>query len=285
MESVAVLGHEVRNLLATFVGFSELLLNHDWPRDQQKEYLQVMRDEAVRVTRFLNDLLDLERMEAGAVSLKPRLTDVGPLLQYAATIAAHDPAHPIVLDSPTELPPVLAEPDRIQQVLANLLSNARKYTPRGGQIRLSARIVRQRLEVSVEDSGVGIPAEALPRVFDKFFRVEGPTQLGIRGAGIGLSISRRIIEAHGGRMWVASDGPGRGARFSFSLPLAGVVPRRKPSAGAGSRLSSRGEHIPAHPRDARNARSLPRPAAAQSSRGARARLPEGDRAAAHRGRP
>jgi len=284
MESVAVLGHEVRNLLATFVGFSELLLSQEWPPDQQKEYLLVMRDEAVRFTRFLDDLLDLERMEAGVVSLKPRPTDVGSLLHYAAILVAHDPAHPVVLDAPAELPPVLAEPDRIQQVLANLLSNARKYTPRGGQIRLSARIVRQRLQVSVEDSGIGIPADALPRVFDKFFRVEGPMQAGIRGIGIGLAISRRIIEAHGGRIWVDSDGPGCGARFSFSLPLAGVVPRRPQSAGAGSRLSSRGEHIPAHPRDARNTRSLPRPSAAQSSRGARARLLESDRTAAHRGR-
>src|SRR5260370_20427042 len=117
-----------------------------------------MRDEAVRVTRFLNDLLDLERMEAGAVILKPRPTDVGSLLQYAATIASHDPAHPIVLDSPTQLPPVLAEPDRIQQVLANLLSNARKYTPHGGQIRMSARIVRQRLGGSAPHTGIGTPA-------------------------------------------------------------------------------------------------------------------------------
>jgi signal transduction histidine kinase len=283
METVAVLGHEVRNLLATFVGFSELLLCHDWPREQQEEYLLTMRDEAVRVTRFLNDLLDLERMEAGAVGLKPRPTDVGSLLHYAAAIAGHDQVHPIVLDCPTGLPSVLAEPDRIQQVLANLLSNARKYTPSGGQIRLSARIVRQRLEVSVQDSGIGIPVEALPRVFEKFFRVEGPTQQGIRGTGLGLAISRRIIEAHGGRIWVASDGPGLGARFSFSLPLAGVTRRRAPSASAGSRLSSRGEHIPAHPRDARNTRSLPRPAAAQSSRSARARISEGDRATAHRG--
>src|SRR5712691_5231249 len=110
---VAVLGHEVRNLLATFVGFSELLLSHDWPRAQQREYLLTMRDEAVRVTRFLNDLLDLERLEAGVVNLKPRPTDIGSLLTYAATLVAHDPAHPIVLDSPTDLPEALAEPDRI----------------------------------------------------------------------------------------------------------------------------------------------------------------------------
>src|SRR5260370_13346587 len=97
MESVAVLGHEVRNLLATFVGFSELLLSHEWPRDQQQEYLLVMRNEAMRVTRFLNDLLDLERMEAAARSLKPRPPHPGPLLHYAAPPPAPAPRPPIAL--------------------------------------------------------------------------------------------------------------------------------------------------------------------------------------------
>ena len=229
MESVAVLGHEVRNLLATFVGFSELLLSHEWPREQQREYLLTMREEAVRVTRFLNDLLDLERMEAGAVALKPRPTDMGSLLHYAANLVAHDSAHPVVLDSPASLPAVLAEPDRIQQVLANLLSNARKYTPRGGQIRLSARVVRQHLEVSVQDSGVGIPAEALPKLFEKFFRVQGPLQDGIRGVGIGLAISRRIINACDGDITVQST-PGNGAEFSIALPRAAAAGRENSRA-------------------------------------------------------
>lgn len=222
MDAVVVLEHEVRNLLAAFVGYSELLLTHEWPREQQKEYLQTMRDEAVRVTRFLNDLLDYERLELGVASLTPRPTDLGGLLRYAAMLAAHDPLHPVVLACPEDLPMAFVEPDRIQQVLANLISNARKYSPRGGPIRISACVVRQRLQVSVEDAGVGIPAEALPRMFEKFFRVQSPAHKGIQGTGIGLTISRRIVEAHGGRMWVESEGLGRGARFSFDVPLAAV---------------------------------------------------------------
>jgi two-component system sensor histidine kinase VicK len=235
METVTVLGHEVRNLLATFVGFTELLLTHDWPAEQQHEYLVTMRDEAVRVTQFLNDLLDLERLEAGHTSVKPRPTEVDRLLAYVGMLSTHDPAHPVILDIQERLPMALVEPDRIQQVLANLLSNARKYSPAGGPIRITARVVRHRLQVSVEDSGVGIPSDALARVFEKFYRVDSPGHEGIKGVGIGLAVSKRIIEAHGGRIWAESAGVGRGARFTFNLPLAGVksfTAKRQPT-GAG----------------------------------------------------
>jgi signal transduction histidine kinase len=231
-DSVAILGHEMRNLIATFAGFTELLLSQEWPRAQQKEYLETMHEEALRVAQFMQDIVDLQRIEAGALTLKPRPTELGPLLTYAATIAAHDPKHPIVLDCPNELPPALAEPDRIQQVLANLLSNARKYTPTGGPIHLAARVVKNFLEVSVLDSGVGIPTESMPRLFEKFFRVDSPGHRSIRGTGIGLALCRRIVEAHGGRIWVESAGPGRGARFVFTLPLALVSRRSGSTLGA-----------------------------------------------------
>src|SRR5207237_1349336 len=140
MDPVAVLGHEVRNLVATFLGFTELLLNHDWPPERQREYLETMRDEGVRVSQFLNDLLDLQRMEAGAAAVKPRQVDLGQLLRCAAAVAAHDREHPVLLDCPDDLPAARAEPDRIQQVLANLVSNARKYSPMGGRIRFTLPI-------------------------------------------------------------------------------------------------------------------------------------------------
>lgn len=287
-DPVAVVGHEVRNLIATFVGFSELLLSQDWPREKQREYLEMMRDEGLRVSQFVNDLLDLQRMEAGATIIKPRPTDLANLLQFAADLAAHDAKHPIVLDVPEDLPMAMAEPDRIQQVLGNLLSNARKYSPQGGQITVSARKKSQGcLEVSVRDSGVGIPPKALEHVFDKFFRVESLAHRDIRGTGLGLAISREIVEGHGGRIWADSAGLGQGAQFTFSLPSAPTtklleLESESEKTLAGSRgLDSRSEHVTAGGPNARYARRLSRSTASQSSRSSRTLLPAGNRSATH----
>lgn len=236
MDPVGVLGHEMRNLLSTFVGFTELLLSHDWPPERQREYLETMRAEGLRVTQFLNDLLDLQRLRAGATRLAPRPTDLRRLLECAAAVAAHDPQHPVVLDCPDVLPVALAEPDRIQQVLANLLSNARKYSPGGGTIRLTSGLSGGELVVTVEDSGLGIPHGALDKVFEQFFRVEGAAHRGVRGTGLGLAICRQIVEAHGGRIWAESGGIGQGTRVSFTLPIARV------RSGAESAVGSRRGH-------------------------------------------
>jgi signal transduction histidine kinase len=279
-DPLSVFGHEVRNLIATFVGFSELLLSQDWPPEKQREYLETMRDEGVRVSQFLNELLDLQSMEAGARKLRLRRTDLASLLRFASQVAGHDPRHPVTLDLPPDLPAAMAEPDRVQQVLANLLSNARKYSPRGSAIHLSASVVGSRIEVSVTDSGVGIPAEHLERVFDKFFRVESISHRTIRGTGLGLAVSRQIVEAHGGRIWAESKGLGQGATVTFTLPLARLRAGQKAAVAAGARLSSRSEHVSTHPGNGRHSRRLPRPATAQSPRSPRVGLPTGDRSAA-----
>jgi signal transduction histidine kinase len=278
-DPLSVFGHEVRNLIATFVGFSELLLTQEWAPEKQREFLETMRNEGVRVSQFLNELLDLQRMEAGATPLNVRRTDMTSLLRFARDVAGHDPKHPVTLDLPSELPEAMVEPDRVQQVLANLLSNARKYSPGGGPIRLSAHVVGSQLEVSVSDHGVGIPKENLERIFDKFFRVTGLAHRDIRGTGLGLAISRQIVEAHGGHIWAESRGVGHGAQVRFTLPLARVNPGPPAAAGAGSQLSSRGDHVPAHQRNGRHSRRLPRPSATESSRGTRIVLPAGDRSA------
>jgi signal transduction histidine kinase len=221
-DPLAVLGHEMRNLIATFVGFSELLLSQNWPPEKQREYLETMRDEGVRVSQFLNELLDLQQLESGVLQLRSRPTDLGALLRLAANVAAHDPRHPTTLLLEGELPMAMADPDRIQQVMANLLSNARKYSPRGGPIQISSRLRGSQIEVCVADSGVGIPAEWLEKVFDKFYRVESFLHREVRGVGLGLAICREIIEAHHGRVWAESPGLGSGARVCFSLPVARV---------------------------------------------------------------
>ena len=174
MDSVAVLGHEVRNLVATFLGFTELLLEQDLTDAQRRELLETLRDEGLRVNQFLHDLLDLEQFELGSMRPRARPTQLEALLTYAAGLAAHDPFHPIRLEMRADVPLVLAEPDRIQQVLGNLLSNARKYTPAGGEIRVSAEARGKHVVVCVADQGLGIPPEALPRIFSKFYRVQGP---------------------------------------------------------------------------------------------------------------
>ena len=219
-ELTAVVSHELRTPLASLVGFAELLLVRDYPESQRRQFLRVMLDEGRRLTALINDFLDLQRIESGKQSVTLLPVNPLPLLDYAVSALGEDLERPIHLDVPANLPPVLADADRVKQVLTNLLSNARKYSPRGGEIRLEARHRDTAVEFAVVDRGLGIPPEAQPRLFEKFYRVDNSDRREIKGTGLGLAICQRIVEAHGGRIWAESDGPGHGARFAFTLPLA-----------------------------------------------------------------
>jgi len=192
------------------------------PEAQRQQFLTVILEEGRRLTALVNDFPDLQRMESGRQEVVPRTVELGALLEQMVTAAGPDTMRPIELDIPQQLPPVRADADRVQQVLANLLSNARKYSPAGGVIQLNARPADAQVIVGVQDHGLGLPPDALPRLFEKFFRVDNSDRRSISGTGLGLSISRKIVEAHGGRIWAESDGLGRGSRFSFTLPLATV---------------------------------------------------------------
>src|SRR5207237_3274027 len=120
--------------------------------------------------------------------------------------------------------PVSADADQVLQVLANLLSNARKFSPRGGEVTLTARARPGMVEVSVRDRGLGLPPEAVPRLFEKFYRVDNSDRREIKGTGLGLAICQQIVAAHGGRIWAESDGLGHGSRFILTLPLADAEP-------------------------------------------------------------
>jgi PAS domain S-box-containing protein len=216
-ELVAMVSHELRTPLASLVGFSELLLSREFSGEQRKKYLETMLKEGQRLTELINDFLDLQRMEGGFKRLALGPASLPTLITRVVAIAGENSRSPIEVDLPRDLPLVVADTNAIHQVLLNLLSNARKYSPGGGLIRVEAGVVDGFVEVSVRDHGLGIPADAIPRLFKKFYRVAGVDRRGISGTGLGLAICRGIVEAHGGRIALESEGLGHGSRFYFTL--------------------------------------------------------------------
>jgi two-component system sensor histidine kinase BaeS len=182
-----------------------------------------LHDEAGRLRRLVQDLQDLSRAEAHQIALHSRPTPPAALAaQAGARLAAQFADKPLTLVTavPEMLPAVQADPDRILQVLINLLGNALRYTAPGGTVRLSAEAQPGVVAFHVADTGIGIAAEDVPHLFERFYRVDKARSRALGGSGIGLTIAQALVEAHGGRIWAASPGPGQGATFSFTLPRA-----------------------------------------------------------------
>jgi PAS domain S-box-containing protein len=218
-EMVSMVSHEMRTPLASIVGFTELLVTRDVSPDQRKDYLAVMLQEGHRLTALINDFLDLRRIEGGHLTMRFAPADVTALIKRAIDLFS-DPAHsPIETRLPDDLPLVRADSDSIFRVVANLLSNARKYSPNGGAIVVSAGLVEGMVEVSVDDEGLGIPADAVNHLFHKFYRIDTADRRTIKGTGLGLAISKNIVEAHGGKISASSAGAGHGSRFFFTIPI------------------------------------------------------------------
>ncbi len=217
-ELVSVVSHELRTPLATLVGFSELLLTRQVSATQRRQYLDIIHQEGQRLADLSEQILDVQRLQGGQSQPEPVPVAVGPIVQRAVAVVGVDKLRPVSVSGPPDVPAVLADANRIQQVVVNLLNNARKYSPEGGKIRVCIEPLEQEVRVSVEDNGLGLPPEALPRLFEKFYRVNSPSHRGIKGTGLGLAICRAIVESHGGRIWAESEGPGLGTRFSFTLP-------------------------------------------------------------------
>lgn len=222
-ELIGMVSHELRTPLASLVGFTELLLERQLSDAQRKQYLETMLKEGRRLTDLINDFLDLQGLEGGYKKLDLGPADLRTLIARAIQTAGQNPLTPIEMDLPANLPLVVADNNAIHQVLLNLLSNARKFSPGGGSIDIGAISSDEIVEVSVWDHGLGIPADALPKLFNKFYRVARPDRRQISGTGLGLAISRRIIEGHGGQIRAESEGPGQGSRFAFTLRVAGAA--------------------------------------------------------------
>ncbi len=215
--------HELRTPLTAIKGSMEGLMDGILPA--VPETYQQIHQEAGRLACLVDDLQELSRVEAGAYPLDIRPVAVSTLVQSTLKrFAAHALAKGIGLrsDLPADLPPVRADQDRITQVLTNLVGNALQYTPPGGQVTILSSLQGNEIQLSVVDTGVGIPTEHLPHLFTRFYRVDkSRSRQAGGGSGIGLTIARHLVEAHGGRIWAESGGEGKGSTFTFTLKVAG----------------------------------------------------------------
>jgi len=218
-EVMSTISHELRSPLTFLVGYSELLAaQKDLPPDAREKAAEIYQ-EAVHMSTLVEDLLNVSRYESGRVELRWQETDLGELIKRSVTKARTKTSqHQVEIRLPAEPLPVRADPDKLLQVLDNLLDNAIKYSPNGGQIIVSGERRDGEVQVSVSDQGIGIPQEAQARLFDKFYRVDSPLKHEVAGTGLGLNLCQHIIKAHGGRIWVDSE-EGKGATFSFALPV------------------------------------------------------------------
>lgn len=216
---ISVISHELKTPVALIKGYVSTLRREDatWDPLIVKDSLEVIEEEADRLTEMIDNLLDASRLQAGALSIN--LTDVN-LMDLVERIAqkfrTQSNIHNIVIDFPETFPVILADDDRMSQVISNLISNAIKYSPQGGDIQISAQVHAQHVVICVHDQGPGIASEDIPYVFNRFYRSSKASRT-TKGAGLGLYLARAVVEAHGGRIWVDPK-PGDGARVCFSLP-------------------------------------------------------------------
>jgi signal transduction histidine kinase len=257
-EFLANMSHELRTPLNHIIGFTELLVDKNFGdlNEVQEEYLNDVLESSRRLLSLINDILDLSRIEAGKSGLKPSNVDIRELLENSLTMVKEKAIkHGIQIQLSSDFNgtsrAIWADERKLKQVLYNLLSNAVKFTPEGGKIRLGAREIKEfrnsgirelkysvnntsqsesdnssipqssnsLIEISVADTGIGIKSEDQARIFNTFEQADGSVKKKYQGTGLGLSLVKRLVELHGGQIWVESQGDGKGATFSFIIPV------------------------------------------------------------------
>jgi two-component system sensor histidine kinase BaeS len=235
-EFVLTASHELRSPLTSVQGFAELLmLDRDSLTPRQAETVEIILDNCRHLVRLLNDLLDLARSDAGRLSIRPQPTEVAALIDDAVrTMRAQTEAGNQSLTEHVQpgLPQINVEPDRIRQILVNLLTNAHEYSPEGASIHVAAQAVGAEVEISVTDNGPGIPAEQLERIFERFTRGDAGLTQRVGGTGLGLAISKSLVELHGGSI-AAESTVGQGSTFRVRLPVAAAQPAPGAPGAAG----------------------------------------------------
>jgi PAS domain S-box-containing protein len=239
-EFLANMSHEIRTPLNSIIGFADLLLEQTIGplTDKQARYLGHVANSGTHLLHLVSDILDLSKVEAGKFVLQPEVLPVASVLEDILVIArglANTKRQAVEAQIESGLPSLRADPVRLKQILFNLLSNAVKFTPEQGQIGLSARRLPTDdayLELRVTDTGVGIRPEDLSRLFEEFVQLETTRGQRHEGTGLGLALSKRLVELHGGRIWAESDGEGKGSTFTVLLSFEGPEVGRGPDTAA-----------------------------------------------------
>jgi signal transduction histidine kinase len=226
-EFLSTLGHELRNPLAPILNGLEIMrLAADNPETVARQRERLERQVA-QMTRLVEDLLDVSRITTGKLRLNREPTSLNEVLESAVEISRptiEKAGVEMTVDAPRETVTLLADRVRLAQVFSNLLNNAAKYTEPGGKVSVTAAVAGDRATVRVRDTGVGIPAELLPKIFELFTQVDQTLNRSQGGLGVGLALVRRLVEMHDGTVSAKSDGRGAGAEFAVVLPITGVVP-------------------------------------------------------------
>ena len=218
---ISTVSHELRTPLASIKGYSTSLQRAQGKPDERtrQEFLQIIEEEADRLSDLIENLLDMSKIEAGVLRVHKQPVQIERIVRKVLEQARRRaPQCRFRLRFAADLPVVAAAPHRIEQVVHNLVENAIKYSPEGGRIAISGEVEGDRVVVGVSDEGMGIPAEHVERIFEPFYQVDSGIARRVGGSGLGLAICRGFVEAHGGELWVESK-PGYGSTFRFSLPL------------------------------------------------------------------
>jgi signal transduction histidine kinase len=217
-----VISHDLRTPLTAIKGYAATLLRYQDRLDETRrnESLRAINSEMDRFARLLDNLLDLSRVEAGRLSIYPMPFDLQEMSKRVVEVfKISAPKHQFGFKFVEPFPQAYGDPDQVEQVLNNLVSNAIKYSPTGGTIEIQGETQNDRVIISVIDQGMGIPEDQLEKVFERFHRVDSKATRFVSGTGLGLYISKNLIEAQGGKIWIESE-LGKGSKFSFSLPIA-----------------------------------------------------------------
>jgi signal transduction histidine kinase len=236
---ISMVSHELRTPLSSVIGFTRLLLDRDFDADERRRYLEIIDAEARRLGSLAEDFLDVRLLEEGQFDLELEPVDLVTLVREQVLLFfGVSNGHRLVLDLPAATVVVHGDRDRLAQVIGNLFSNAIKYSPEGGTVEVRLRLEPTSARLSVTDEGVGIPREHQERIFEKFFR-GGAQSAGISGTGLGLAVSREIVDAHGGDIGFRST-EGVGSTFWLRLPLS-----RREQDRAGGREPGEASEAPA----------------------------------------